>query len=111
CGEAAQARRGRLGVRLSRAGGPASHTVAPRARALFRGAEPRAPAGRSRDAPLLGDSPYGAALPRAPEARPTYAFSVQASLHPGIERRRATGPLRVLIADDEADTVDTLSRL
>jgi CheY-like chemotaxis protein len=36
---------------------------------------------------------------------------VQESLHPGIERRRTTGPLRVLIADDEADTVDTLSRL
>ena len=36
---------------------------------------------------------------------------MQESLHPGIERRRAIGPLRVLIADDEADTVDTLSRL
>ncbi|MBW8905856.1 MAG: response regulator [Betaproteobacteria bacterium] len=36
---------------------------------------------------------------------------MQESLHPGIERRRTTGPLRVLIADDEADTVDTLSRL
>jgi CheY-like chemotaxis protein len=33
------------------------------------------------------------------------------SVHPGVERRRTTGPLRVLIADDDPDTVDTLARL
>jgi DNA-binding response OmpR family regulator len=44
-------------------------------------------------------------------ARATYAIAVHESLDPGVERRRSAGPLRVLIADDEVDTVDTLARL